>query len=345
MVDPRSKPAPVSGTHTSNDPASIVRYYSESASDYRAWSPHLNMHFGYWRWGLNPLRLEPMLDEMTEQVLQRAGVPDAPEGTCVLDLGCGMGAPARYTAKRYPQVQVLGLTLVPLQVHEARRLSVEECVEDQIRLAVADYGRAPLETGAFDIAYAIESACHAPGYSKRRFVREAARLLESPGRLVVADGFLKGTGPMNPLLAWCYRKVCANWALETFAEIDSFRPLLGGGGLRADRDRRHLLPAGAVGASRAVGDTQVPVEGASYRAAADEPGSVGASLGLRVVTDRGDGALEVWILLGLGTAWGFSGPREVASARASDEPELDFISEVSLHPPRPYPPLINSRPL
>ena len=45
--------------------SSVIRYYTDATQDYEAWSRRFNMHFGYWRRGLNPLRLEPMLDEMT----------------------------------------------------------------------------------------------------------------------------------------------------------------------------------------------------------------------------------------------------------------------------------------
>lgn len=43
----------------------VVRYYSETGRDYEAWSRKFNMHFGYFRRGLNPFAQEQMLDEMT----------------------------------------------------------------------------------------------------------------------------------------------------------------------------------------------------------------------------------------------------------------------------------------
>mgnify|MGYP006866429143 CR=1 FL=1 len=45
------------------------------------------------------------------------------------------------------------------------------------------------------------------------------RLLAPGWRFVVADGFGKGSGVMNPLLAWCYGKVCATWALNSAAAL------------------------------------------------------------------------------------------------------------------------------
>lgn len=215
-----------------NDPASIVRYYSESGRDYGAWSPRFNMHFGYWRRGLNPLRLEPMLDEMTLQVLARLGPELEGPGARVLDLGCGLAAPARLAVRRHPGLTVDGVTLVPWQVREGRRLAAAEGLEGpgggggRLRLFVGDYRRTPLAAGSYRAAYAIESACHDRGYDKRGFVAEAARLLAPGGRLVLADGFLRHTGPMSRLLGWCYGRVCANWALETFADLGAFTACL-----------------------------------------------------------------------------------------------------------------------
>jgi len=47
------------------EPVSFQRYYAEAGPDYAARSPNFNMHVGYFRRGLNPLRLEPMLEQMS----------------------------------------------------------------------------------------------------------------------------------------------------------------------------------------------------------------------------------------------------------------------------------------
>lgn len=71
-------------------PVDLVTYYTEAGMDYRAWSRNFNMHFGFYRWGMNPLALESMLEEMSQQVFRRLALQD---GMKVLDLGCGLGAP------------------------------------------------------------------------------------------------------------------------------------------------------------------------------------------------------------------------------------------------------------
>ena len=38
------------------------RYYEEAGPDYAAWSPNFNMHFGFFRRGMNPFDREAMLE-------------------------------------------------------------------------------------------------------------------------------------------------------------------------------------------------------------------------------------------------------------------------------------------
>ncbi len=179
------------------------------------------MHFGYYRFGANPFALEAMLDEMTAQVLRRNDLP-ANSNSHVLDMGCGLGAPARFAAANDPKLTIDAITLVSWQAEEARRLTLNSSVAERVNFVCGDYTASPFADGSFDGIYAIESACHDAGFEKAGFVREAYRLLKPGSRLVVADGFQLGLQPMHPLLAWCFHKVCANWALESFAEIDVF---------------------------------------------------------------------------------------------------------------------------
>ncbi len=199
----------------------VVRYYSEASQDYEAWSRSFNMHFGYWRAGLNPLRLEPMLDEMTRQVLLRLRAP-AGRAARLLDMGSGLGGPARLIERETQQLLVHAVTIVEWQASQARELALQDGANTRVQFVQADYANTPFPDQAYDGAYAIESACHADGDDKRAVIREAARVLAPGARFVVADGFLKHGRPMFPWFRWCYRKVCRNWAVEDFAQLDAF---------------------------------------------------------------------------------------------------------------------------
>jgi SAM-dependent methyltransferase len=105
-------------------------------------------------------------------------------------------------------------------------MAAEDGLDGSIAFFHGDYTAAAFPDHTYDGIYAIESACYDSGYDKEGFVREAARMLKPGRRLVLADGFLKGTQAMNPLLRWCCGTVCKNWALETFAQIDLFTDCL-----------------------------------------------------------------------------------------------------------------------
>jgi cyclopropane fatty-acyl-phospholipid synthase-like methyltransferase len=149
----------------------------------------------------------------------------------LLDMGCGLGASARLAVQEWPALRIDGLTLVPWQVEQARRMAAEEDLAGSVAFFQGDYTAARFADEAYDGIYAIESACHDVGYDKKGFVREAARMLKPGRRLAIADGCLKGTAPMNRLLRWCCARIYRHWALETFAEVGRFTDCLSNHGL------------------------------------------------------------------------------------------------------------------
>ena len=118
---------------TTRQASDFQRYYEEAGPDYATWSPNFNMHFGFFRWGMNPLRREAMLEQMNEEVMHRLHLtPDS----CarVFDLGCGLGATLRSLARRLPQAELSGITLVPWQLENGRRLN--ESTHDAARITL-----------------------------------------------------------------------------------------------------------------------------------------------------------------------------------------------------------------
>lgn len=204
----------------SNYQQGIINYYSEAGMDYEPWSRRFNMHFGYFRWGINPFNREAMLDEMNQQALSRLELkPSTPSQ--LLDLGCGVGASARYIVKNTDDVSVTGATIVPWQIDQANKLSMAPNYSGRLNFKLMDYCALPLPDSSIDGAYALESSCYDKGKDKRAFLEEAFRVLKPGARLMVADGFTKGT-KHSRLFNFLYRKVCDGWALEDFASVDAF---------------------------------------------------------------------------------------------------------------------------
>lgn len=208
------------------------RYYEEAGPDYAAWSPAFNMHFGFFRWGMNPFNREAMLEQMNIEILQRLHLDKAPSPhPRVLDMGCGLGATLRSIARRLPAAQLHGITLVPWQIEQGRLLNQSSPHAAAITLGLDDYEQTAFPSASFHAAYAIESSCYSNGTSKSRLIREARRLLRSGGRFVVADGFL-GPGKLRGPQRILYRRLCDCWAIDTLGDIESFARELENAGFR-----------------------------------------------------------------------------------------------------------------
>ena len=199
----------------------LEQYYSEAGPDYAAWSREFNMHFGYYRAGVNPLRREPMLEQMNAEVLARLHLDDIEEPS-LLDLGCGLGATLRSFARRLPDAHLLGLTCVPWQVEQAHALNDAAGCGERVRVIQGDYQDTILPGSNFDGVYAIESSCHAHGADKGALLAEAHRLLRPGGRFVVADGFLGGGRFASALQQRIYRKLCECWVIEELGQLHLF---------------------------------------------------------------------------------------------------------------------------
>ena len=211
-------PAPAKTEPTTQ--ASFQRYYEEAGPDYAAWSPNFNMHFGFYRWGMNPFRREAMLEQMNQEIQCRLHLT-AESHASVLDMGCGLGATLRSFTRRLPHADLNGITLVPWQLDHGRQLNQASQEAHHIKLTLGNYEHTPYPSASFDSVYAVESSCYAHGANKSAFLQEAHRLLRPGGRIVVADGFL-GPGKLRGPQKSIFRKLCECWVIDKLGEVDQF---------------------------------------------------------------------------------------------------------------------------
>lgn len=211
----------------------INSYYSQAGPDYETWSKAFNMHYGYWKPGMNPFKREKMLNQMTLEVFQRLGINAASEAE-ILDMGCGVGGSMRYLTRQYNHLKLKGITIVPWQINKGRSLAEKAGLSSQIEFIEGDFTNSPFKSGSLDGIYAIESACHAPGDDKKDFIEEAFRLLKPGCKLVIADGFIK-----NPHILFSgftkrsYETLCTSWALPEMGQLESFLERLKSTGFKA----------------------------------------------------------------------------------------------------------------
>ncbi|KAI9651863.1 MAG: pyruvate dehydrogenase E1, beta subunit [Alyxoria varia] len=90
-----------------------------------------------------------------------AHVMNLNESMRVLDVGCGVGGPAREIA-RFAGCQIIGLNNNDYQIDRATQYAKEEYLDNQVKFAKGDFMQMQFEDDSFDAVYAIEATVHAP---------------------------------------------------------------------------------------------------------------------------------------------------------------------------------------
>ncbi len=180
------------------------------------WGPEL-LNLGYFRFRglLNVLNLIPSGSRLaaTQKELVRQTVRAlAPvRGDQVLDIACGRGFAAYYTATAHPGVDVTAMDLLPENVHAARTFYGRT---RGLTYAVGDAQCLPFGAGAFDKALCLEAAFHFP--DRQRFLAEAFRVLKPGGRLVIVDFMWRAGGRQAAAASAAARIVRDTWGFRDF---------------------------------------------------------------------------------------------------------------------------------
>jgi len=149
-----------------------------------------SFHFGYFRTGSETLA--QALDAHTDLVAEMACLTSAQH---ILDVGCGLGAPALRIAERYG-CTVTGVNISREQVRQGRELIEQRRMSSQVRIVRGDARALEFPDNSFDAIVCLEAAgdiCVSEE-DKERFVRELHRVLRPNGRLGFSDLALH-TGP------------------------------------------------------------------------------------------------------------------------------------------------------
>jgi sterol 24-C-methyltransferase len=83
------------------------------------------------------------------------------EGMKVLDVGCGVGGPAREIAK-FTGAHITGLNNNDYQIERATHYAQKEELAHQLKFVKGDFMQMSFPDNSFDAVYAIEATCHAP---------------------------------------------------------------------------------------------------------------------------------------------------------------------------------------
>jgi MPBQ/MSBQ methyltransferase len=184
------------------------------------WGEHI--HLGHY--GSPPQRKDFLVakSDFVHEMVRWGGLEHLPQGTTVLDVGCGIGGSSRILARDYG-FAVTGITISPQQVKRAQELTPPDL---DVTFVVGDAMALPFSDASFDVVWSIEAGPHMP--DKAIFARELLRVLKPGGVLVVAD-WNQRDARQKPLNVWerpVMRQLLDQWSHPAFASIEEFAELL-----------------------------------------------------------------------------------------------------------------------
>jgi len=153
----------------------------------------------------------------------------------MLDIGCGIGGPARYFADRH-HCHVTGLDLTPEFVAVARSLTRSCGLSAKVRFETGSALGMPFAAGAFDAACLIHVGMNIA--DKPKLFAETRRVLQPGGRFAVYDVMAIGSDTLTYPMPWS-----ATPTTSFVAAPDAYRKWLTDAGfkLEAENNRRDVV--------------------------------------------------------------------------------------------------------
>ena len=124
--------------------------------------------------------------EAVEALAEAAGLS---RGQHVLDVGSGMGGPARWLAHKFG-CRVTGLDLTDSRVMGAKRLTERVGLSNLVEFVQGDATRMPFPPSHFDAVFSQEVWCHIP--EKDALLAHCARVLKPGGKIAFTDIMIVG---------------------------------------------------------------------------------------------------------------------------------------------------------
>ena len=153
-------------------------------------------------------------------------------GDRVLDIGCGLGGPARQIAAHYG-CHVTGIDLTPDYVDAGNALSGWLHLGDRVSLQRGDALALPFADGSFTAAYMLHVGMNIS--DKRALFAEVARVLRAGARFGVFDVMRTGDGELAYPLPWA-----STAETNAIAPSETYRDALFAAGFEilSERERR-----------------------------------------------------------------------------------------------------------
>lgn len=164
----------------------IIGYYTRTAGQYLNYGGYADMpglyalHSGFYPEGLaSDLTHRAAIAEMDHRIMSWLGLEED-KAYRIADLGCGTGVITFLLAWLYPEIQVDGVTLVPVQVEAALKYQTSVGVKNAT-IHQGDFSALDFPDNTFDRVLFVESLTHAGKILP--VLQEAFRVLKPGGLL------------------------------------------------------------------------------------------------------------------------------------------------------------------
>lgn len=135
--------------------ATLTRHYYNLGTDLYEYGWGQSFHFARFAYG------EPFYQAIARHEHYLAAKIGIKDGDKVLDVGCGVGGPAREIAK-FTGAHITGLNNNDYQIERATRYAQKEGLSNQLKFVKGDFMQMSFPENSFDHVYAIEATVHAP---------------------------------------------------------------------------------------------------------------------------------------------------------------------------------------
>jgi len=152
--------------------ATLTRHYYNLATDLYEYGWGTSFHFCRFSKG------EPFRQALARHEHYLALKMGLKENMKVLDVGCGVGGPAREIVK-FSGANVIGFNNNDYQIERATRYGEQEGLSHKLSYVKGDFMQMQFEDSSFDAVYAIEATVHAP--SLEGIYSEIFRVLKPGG--------------------------------------------------------------------------------------------------------------------------------------------------------------------
>lgn len=125
-----------------------------------------------------------------------AYMSDIRENDLVLDVGCGVGGPARQIST-FTNCKIIGLNNNDYQIEKAKYYAKKFDLQDKLDFVKGDFMNMEFKPATFDKVYAIEATCHAPDL--KQVYSEIYKVLKPGGTFAVYEWVMtKNYDESNP---------------------------------------------------------------------------------------------------------------------------------------------------